>query len=167
MLIRTEAPADLLAIDALLKAVFPTDAEANLVMALRENGRLTLSLVACREEGEVIGHAMFSPVTLNGEDFSWQGLAPLAVKAQYQNQGIGAELVREGLICLAEFGYPACFVLGNPAYYHRFGFTAASALGFACQWEVPEGAFQSLALADNEFQGRQGNIEYSAEFSMF
>lgn len=52
MLIRTEAPADLLAIDALLKTVFPTDAEANLVMALRENGRLTLSLVACSEEGK-------------------------------------------------------------------------------------------------------------------
>lgn len=112
MLIRTEAPADLLAIDALLKAVFPTDAEANLVMALRENGRLTLSLVACSEEGEVIGHAMFSPVTLNGEDFSWQGLAPLAVKAQYQNQGrVGARgfdllggIRLSSLLCIGQSG---------------------------------------------------------------
>lgn len=79
MLIRTEAPADILTIDRLLKHAFPTDAEANLVMRLRENGKLTLSLVACTDDGEVIGHALFSPVTLNGEDLSWQGLAPLAV----------------------------------------------------------------------------------------
>ncbi|QSA19762.1 N-acetyltransferase, partial [Vibrio furnissii] len=73
MLIRTEAPADILAVDRLLKTVFDTDAEANLVMALRENSHRTLSLVACDDEGEVVGHAMFSPVLLNGEDLNWQG----------------------------------------------------------------------------------------------
>ncbi|GAK85151.1 acetyltransferase [Vibrio ponticus] len=60
MLIRTEAPADILVIDRLLKETFPTEAEANLVMSLRENGKLTLSLVACNDDGEVVGHAMFS-----------------------------------------------------------------------------------------------------------
>ena len=84
MLIRTEAPADILTIDRLLKHAFPTEAEANLVMRLRENGKLTLSLVACTDEGEVVGHALFSPVTLNGEDLSWQGLAPLAVHDDYR-----------------------------------------------------------------------------------
>jgi putative acetyltransferase len=55
MLIRTEAPADILAVDKLLKSTFETEAEANLVMKLRENGRRTLSLVACNDEGEVVG----------------------------------------------------------------------------------------------------------------
>ncbi|MFA0071550.1 GNAT family N-acetyltransferase, partial [Vibrio breoganii] len=77
MLIRTEAPADILVIDRLLKSVFETDAEANLVMSLRENSHLTLSLVACSDEGEVVGHLMFSPITLHGDDHNWQGLAPL------------------------------------------------------------------------------------------
>ncbi len=113
MLIRTEAPADILAVDRLLKEVFDTEAEANLVMALRENGHRTLSLVACDDEGEVVGHAMFSPVHLNGEDLNWQGLAPLAVKAEYRKQGLGAELVHEGLASLGELGYPACVVLGT------------------------------------------------------
>lgn len=80
MLIRTEAPADILVVDQLLKNVFATEAEADLVMALRENGQRTLSLVACDDEGEIVGHVMFSPVTLEGEDLNWQGLAPLAVK---------------------------------------------------------------------------------------
>lgn len=66
MLIRTEAPADILAVERLLSAVFATNSEANLVTSLRENGRRTLSLVACDEQGEIVGYALFSPVTLNG-----------------------------------------------------------------------------------------------------
>ena len=77
MLIRTEAPADILTIDLLVKSVFDTTAEAKLVMSLRENSHLTLSLVACNDDGELIGHCLFSPVTINGEDIAWQGLAPL------------------------------------------------------------------------------------------
>lgn len=97
MLIRTEAPADILAVDRLLKSAFETETEADLVMRLRENGRRTLSLVACNDEGELVGHVMFSPVTLNGEDLNWQCLAPLAIKADYRRQGLAAELVKEGL----------------------------------------------------------------------
>ena len=165
MLIRTEAPADILAVDRLLKSVFDTDAEANLVMALRENGHRTLSLVACDDDGEVIGHAMFSPVTLNGEDLNWQGLAPLAVKASWRRQGIGAEMVREGLASLGELGYPACVVLGEPAYYGRLGFDLAAQLGFHCQWPAHEQYFQIVSLWENELQGREGLIEYCAEFA--
>ncbi|GAB2636960.1 GNAT family N-acetyltransferase [Vibrio panuliri] len=165
MLIRTEAPADILVIDRLLKQTFETEAEANLVMALRENGKLTLSLVACNDDGEVVGHAMFSPVTLEGEDLNWQGLAPVAVRQDVRNQGIAERMIREGLESLRDFGYPACVVLGDPAYYARFGFAAAEQHHFHCQWEVPTGAFQVLAIAENEFAERSGLIEYSPEFS--
>ncbi|WP_019274465.1 GNAT family N-acetyltransferase [Vibrio coralliilyticus] len=167
MLIRTEAPADILAVDRLLKSAFETETEADLVMRLRENGRRTLSLVACNDEGEVVGHVMFSPVTLNGEDLNWQGLAPLAIKADYRRQGLAAELVKEGLESLKEFGYPACVVLGEPEYYSRFGFEASEKYSFCCQWEASAGAFQVLALAENEFTDRSGRIEFSPEFSAF
>nr|WP_199246790.1 N-acetyltransferase [Vibrio mimicus] len=167
MLIRTEAPADILAVDELLKTVFATEAEANLVMALRENGRRTLSLVASDDEGEIIGHVMFSPVTVDGEDLNWQGLAPLAVKEEYRRQGIGAELVKEGLSSLGELGYPACVVLGDPAYYSRFGFEDAAQYQLHCAWEVPQGAFRVVALWERELDGRRGLVEYSPEFSVF
>ncbi|MCG9596493.1 N-acetyltransferase [Vibrio sp. Isolate25] len=167
MLIRTEAPADILAVDRLLKSAFETEAEADLVMRLRENGRRTLSLVACNDEGEVVGHVMFSPVTLNHEELSWQGLAPLAIKEGYRRQGLAAELVKEGFESLREFGYPACVVLGEPDYYSRFGFEASENYGFHCQWEVPKGAFQVIELSQGEFLGRSGLIEYSPEFSAF
>ncbi|WP_394150795.1 GNAT family N-acetyltransferase [Vibrio maritimus] len=168
MLIRTEAPADILAIDRLLKSVFDTEAEANLVMALRENSRLTLSLVACSDEGEVIGHVLFSPVMLNGEDYAWQGLAPLAVSQSHQGQGIAKALVKEAFETLPDFGYPACVVLGDPNYYSKFGFSSASEEGLSCQWEVPEGAFQVKSLTADSIQtllsGKSGVIEYSPEF---
>jgi putative acetyltransferase len=166
MLIRTEAPADILPVDRLLKAVFPTDAEANLVMQLRENGRLTLSLVACSDEGEVIGYVLFSPVLLENEDLGWQGLAPVAVKEECRNQGIAAELIREGFDSLRDFGYPACVVLGDPAYYRRLGFEPAELHQMHCRWDVPEGTFQVIALEKETFTGRQGLVEYSPEFSV-
>ncbi len=169
MLIRTEAPADILAIDRLLKSVFETEAEANLVMTLRENGHLTLSLVACTDEGEVVGHLLFSPVTIEGDDLSWQGLAPLAVAKAYQGKGIAAALVEEAFSTLPEFGYPACVVLGDPQYYGRFQFEPAADYGLHCQWEVPAGAFQVRSLTEHsvaeQLVGRKGLVEYCPEFN--
>ncbi|BCB43249.1 N-acetyltransferase [Vibrio alginolyticus] len=165
MLIRTEAPADILTIDRLLKHAFPTEAEAKLVMRLRENSKFTLSLVACTDEGEVIGHALFSPVTLNGEDLSWQGLAPLAVHEDYRRQGIAAELIKEGFDSLRDFGYPVCVVLGDPDYYAHQGFQSCDEMGFECAWDVPKGAFRIAELVEGQCAGRSGRIDYAPEFS--
>lgn len=164
MLIRTEAPADILAVDQLLKSAFETDAEANLVMKLRENGHRTLSLVASSDEGDVVGYVLFSPVTINGEDYNWQGLAPLAVKEEYRRQGIAKRLLEEAFASLLELGYPACVVLGDPAYYGRLGFEASEQHGMRCQWDVPEGVFQVKELRPGEFEGQSGLIEYCSEF---
>lgn len=165
MLIRAESPADILAIDRLLKSTFDTDAEANLVMKLRENGHLTLSLVASTDDGEVIGHAMFSPVTVQGQDIGWQGLAPVAVDESYRKQGLASQLIREGFSSLVEFGYPACVVVGDPAYYSRFGFEPVEKHGFTSQWQLPDGIFQIAGLVDGVFEGYDGLIEYCPEFS--
>ncbi|BDU38356.1 GNAT family N-acetyltransferase [Vibrio nigripulchritudo] len=165
MLIRTEAPADILPIQQLIKQAFPTHAEAELVSRLMENGQRTLSLVACSDEGEVVGYILFSPVTLDQQDYNWQGLAPLAVKEEYRGQGIASELIKEGLSSLAELGYPACVVLGEPEFYGRFGFESAAKYGMDTQWELPEGAFQIQELMEGELDGKSGKIFYSQEFS--
>lgn len=164
MLIRTEAPADILPIQRLVSDVFPGGGESDLVMQLRENGQRTLSLVACNDDGELVGHAMFSPVMLNNTDLNWQGLAPVSVREDYRNRGIGSQLIREGLESLAELGYPVCVVLGDPKYYGRFGFESATAHQLRCQWEVPEGAFQVMPLLEGELSGHSGLIKYSDEF---
>lgn len=165
MLIRTEAPADILPIDRLLKTVFDTEAEANLVMKLRENGNRTLSLVACSDEGELMGYLLFSPVTVDGQDDNWQGLAPLAVMPEYQRQGIGQALMEEAKSILAELGYPVTVVLGHSDYYPKAGFVKASDHGLNCSWPVPDEAFMVLEMIPGSLAGKSGLVEYSAEFS--
>ena len=71
MLIRVEIPIDAPGIDALLRRSFESDAEAKLVHDLREDGFLTLGLVATDDEGQVIGYVAFSPVDVQGEDLQW------------------------------------------------------------------------------------------------
>ncbi|ULR31810.1 N-acetyltransferase [Dickeya fangzhongdai] len=167
MLIRVEIPVDAAGIDALLRRSFPTEAEAELVHQLREDGQLTLGIVATDDEGGVVGYAAFSPVTLGGEDLQWVALAPLAVDESLRRQGIGEQLVYEGLDALNEFGYTAVVVLGDPHYYARFGFVPAQEQQLRCRWPGSERAFQVYPLADNHFQGASGLVEYAAPFNRF
>lgn len=165
MLIRTEIGVDAAGIDALLRRCFPTSAEAELTQALREDGLLTLGVVATDDEGQVLGYAAFSPVTMQGEDRNWVGLAPLAVDESLRGQGIAKQLVYEGLDTLNEFGYSAVVVLGDPALYNHLGFEPAARHGLHCRWPGSEAAFQVYPLADNAFDGAEGRIEYSAPFN--
>lgn len=92
MLIRVEIPIDAPGIDALLRRSFESDAEAKLVHDLREDGFLTLGLVATDDEGQVVGYVAFSPVDVQGEDLQWVGMAPLAVDEKYRGQGLARQL---------------------------------------------------------------------------
>ncbi len=152
MLIRVEIPVDIPAIDDLLRQSFPTGAEADLVGHLREEGLLTLGMVAINDEGRIVGYIGFTPVDIEGKDCQWVGLAPLAVAPQYRGQGIGRQLINEGLDSLNEFGYGAVVVLGEPTYYQKSGFIPAKSQGLHCKWPNTEEAFQFYAL-DN------GNVD--------
>lgn len=164
MLVRVEIPVDAAGIDSLLRRTFPTDAEANLVHQLREDGQLTLGIVATDEEGGVVGYAAFSPVLIEGEDRQWVALAPLAVEESLRRQGMGRQLVYEGLDALNEFGYTAVVVQGDSAYYSRFGFVPASEYQLHCR-RPQNAAFQVYPLADNHFEGASGLVEYAAPFN--
>ncbi|EKT61516.1 GNAT family N-acetyltransferase [Providencia sneebia] len=164
MLIRVEIPVDAMGIDRLLRGTFPTEAEANLVQKLREDGLLTLGIVATNDDGEVIGYVGFTPVDVNGEDIQWVGLAPLAVNQEFQNQGIGSQLVYEGLDSLNEFGYGAVVVLGDEKYYHRFGFKSASEYGVVCQWSNLQEHFMICGLDNGALNDHKGLVTYSSYF---
>lgn len=165
MLIRTEIGVDAAGIDTLLKRSFSTTTEAELVQQLREDGLLTLGVVATDDEGQVLGYAAFSPVTLQGDDRNWVALAPLAVDASVRNQGIAKQLVYEGLNSLNEFSYSAVVVVGDPQFYSPLGFEPAARRGLHCRWQGSEAAFQVYKLADDAFDGAEGLIEFSAPFN--
>lgn len=122
MLIRTEAPADILLIDNLLKIHAKDKVLSDSVMSLRENAALTLSLVACSDEGEVIGHVAFRPVMFDGGETSWQIMTPITVSSDTMETNIKTSLVDEAMNMLAEFGYPVCFGFEQDEDYRQFGF---------------------------------------------
>ncbi|MEQ4693184.1 GNAT family N-acetyltransferase [Providencia manganoxydans] len=166
MLIRVEIPVDAMGIDKLLREAFPTEAEANLVQKLREDGLLTLGVVATNDDGEVIGYVGFTPVDVNDEDVQWVGLAPLAVRKEFQRQGIGGQLIYEGLDSLNEFGYGAVVVLGDSQYYRRFGFEPASKHNVVCPWPELQEHFMICGLENGTLSDHQGRVTYSAHFDV-
>lgn len=117
--------------------------EAAIVDRLRQAGALRISLVAV-VDGEVAGHVAFSPVTIDGEHCRWFGLGPVAVMPGRQQSGVGVALIRKGLEQLQEQGADGCVVVGEPAYYGRFGFAADPRL--TCTG-LPPLFFQALAFS--------------------
>ena len=97
------------------------------------------SLVAIEGE-KIVGHILYTKVKIiqTMAPVSAQILAPLAILPDFQNKGIGAQLIREGLNLLKDSGVELVFVLGHPGYYPRAGFIPAGALGFDAPYYIPE-----------------------------
>ena len=160
--IRNEIPADAPAIAAVTAAAFLNAPhtghnEQFIVSALRQAGQLAVSLVAVAE-GDVIGHVAISPVSISDGTPGWCGLGPISVLPPYQRRGVGARLMREALRILRENGAAGCVVLGDPAYYGRFGFLADPALVLP---GVPPEYFQALRFGSF---GPRGVVSYHAAF---
>lgn len=161
--IRPETEEDFQQVYRVNTLAFEGETEAKLVEKLRKVESY-IALVA-ETDGKIVGHISFTPVTLNDEQTTFLGLAPMAVLPEYQNQGVGSKLVREGLKICAGKGFTAVFVLGHPTYYPRFGFETAKTKGFFCEYEVPDEAFMVLELETGALQGKQGVIKYVPEFA--
>jgi putative acetyltransferase len=132
------------------------------VDALRAAGHLSVSLVA--EAGGVpVGHVAFSPVTA-GRGPAGAGLGPLAVAAAYRRRGIAARLVQAGLDACRAAGLGWVVVLGEPAYYERFGFRPAAAVGLADEYAGGP-AFQALELVPGGLPAGAGRVHYAPEFA--
>ena len=87
--------------------------------------------------------------------------------ALYRGQGIGRQLVYDGLDSLNEFGYAAVVTLGDPALYGKLGFKPAARSDLRCRWPGTEAAFQIYPLADDALSGVHGLVEYSDHFNRF
>ena len=141
----------------LLEAAFGRPDEADLVGALRADGDVALSLVAVAD-GAVAGHVLFSPMAA---PFPALALAPVAVLPERQGRGIGGALIREGLARAEARGWRGVFVLGEPAYYRRFGFDAKAAEGFASPYAGP---FLMVVPLGEPLPVRRGTLVHAPAF---
>jgi putative acetyltransferase len=160
--VRPEKPGDVSAIHAIHAASFPTDAEARLVSLLRQAGRLSVSLLA-EADGFIVGHVAFSPVS-TATGAVGAGLAPVAVLESHRRQGIAAQLIEFGLAECRSAGFGWAVVLGEPAYYSRFGFRPASAFGLSDEYGGGP-AFQVVELIPGELPFGAGLVRYAPEFA--
>jgi putative acetyltransferase len=130
----------------------------------RAHGKATVALVAAREH-EIVGHVLFSPVTITSTAgmIAGLGLAPLAVVPPLQRRGIGSLLVRRGLAACRAGGHRFVVVLGHPDYYPRFGFVPARRFGVRSTYAVPDPVFMALELEAGALAGG-GTARYQSEF---
>jgi putative acetyltransferase len=165
MLVRPETPSDHDAVRRVLATAFTTPEEADLVDALRAGASPLVSLVA-EEDGDVVGHVLFSPITLpDHPERRLMSLAPLAVVPARQGSGIGAALTRAGLERCREIGIGAVVVLGHPSYYPRFGFVGADGHGIGCPFlDAPSDAWMVLELEPGHLRGASGPTRWHAAF---
>lgn len=165
MLIRDEAAGDIEAIRMVHELAFETSAEADLVDQLRESGKATISLVA-DEDGEILGHILFSPVQIDPPSLGWKalGLAPVGVIPERQRQKIGKALIWQGLERCKLSGATVVVVLGNPQYYAQFGFKRAKDFGLGNEYQV-EDEFMVVELIPGILEGVEGMVRYADEFS--
>lgn len=163
-LVRLEQPEDQPGISALHEAAFARQFEARLVERLRQKARPYLGLVAEHRDG-LLGHLLMTPVRCDAlPEARLLGLAPMAVAPSEQGKGIGSQLLRGGLSAARDTGARAVVVLGEPAFYERFGFADAEPYDLHCAWEVPAGAFMVQALNAPGLEGLQGLIRYHPAF---
>lgn len=164
IIVRAEVTEDLDTVHRVNELAFGQRNEADLVDALRANARPYISLVAAADE-QVVGHIFFSPVTIESADsFGAMGLAPMAVLPEYQNQGIGSQLVREGLKECQRLGQDVVVVLGHPGFYPRFGFMPASLKGLRSDYDVADDVFMVTELSEGALRGRRGLVKYHPAF---
>lgn len=162
-MIGSESAGDAAAIRAVHLAAFPTAAEADLVDALRRGGDLTVSLVA-KAAGDIVGHVACSRMRVEGDGhmFAAHGVGPLAVLPGHQKRGVGSLLMRAALPAMRAAGADIVFLMGDPAYYCRFGFTVAAAKPFASPYAGPY--FMAMALDEQLKLPLRARADYAPAF---
>jgi len=154
LIIRSETNADITAITNVTVAAFKSleissHTEQFIIEALRAANALSISLVA-ETDGLVIGHIGFSPLMISDSTQNWYALGPVSVLPEFQRQGVGKALIKEGLSRLKEMNAGGYCLVGHPDYYRKFGFKNVPEL--VCVG-VPQDLFFALSFDGHMPQG--------------
>lgn len=166
IIIRQELGKDLDEVYNLIKTAFETAKvkdgdEQDFTVRLRNGKNFIpeLSLVA-EANGKLIGHIMFTKTPVaqsNGEKFEGLLVAPLSVLLEYRDFGVGSTLMKEGLRLGAQLGYKAAFLIGDPNYYHRFGYQSSSLFGITHP-DIPVEYVMAYELVPHALDNVDGTI---------
>lgn len=127
-----------------------------------------LSLVAEDEKGTIAGHILFTKLSIenDSETFESLALAPVSVKPEFQNQGIGGQLIREGHRIAQKLGYQSVILIGHEEYYPKFGYEKTSNFGISFPFEIPEVNGMAIELVKDGLKNKKGMVKYPKEFGI-
>ena len=167
LLIRQERPGEFPQIYDLVKIAFQTakvsnGKEQDFVNELRSGDTYIpeLALVA-EDNGRLVGHIMLSKAHIvNGADrFPVTYVAPLSVVLEFRNRGIGAALMKESFKLAVGMGYTSVLLVGDPAYYHRFGFKSAVSFGIKHMHEISDENVMACELVPGALKNVTGTTD--------
>ncbi len=168
MLIRRETPGEYSQIYDLVKVAFQTAKvsdgnEQDFVNQLRSSGNYIpeLALVA-EENGKLIGHIMLTKTFFVNDNQKFEALllAPISVVLEYRNRGVGSSLIKESFKLARELGFTAVLLVGDPAYYHRFGFKPTIDFGIKNMNNIPDEYVMACELIPDALNGVSRTIEF-------
>jgi predicted N-acetyltransferase YhbS len=127
-----------------------------------------LSLVAENETGKIVGHILFTKLKIinDSETFESLALAPVFVKPEFQNQGIGGQLITSGHFIAKELGYGSVILIGHEEYYPMFGYQKTTNFGISFPFEIPEENGMAIELIENSLKNKKGTVKYPKEFGI-
>lgn len=167
MLIRQETSADYeqvyqLVTEAFKSAEHSDGKEQDLVAELRKGEAFVpeLSLVA-EIDGKIVGHILFTEGKVGSDTVLV--LAPLSVSPEFQQQGVGNALMKEGHNIAQNLGYTHSVVLGSETYYPRAGYVPAEQIGIEIPAGIPSPNFMARSLQESK-KTIGGSITYAKEF---
>ena len=157
-------------IEHLLDLSFGTGRKGKSAYALRKGQVAVPELaLAAKQNGELVGSIQFWPLglSLTNGVMTPPGvllLGPLAVHPEQQNMGIGQALIDEGLQRASVLNYSAAILVGDPAYYCKFGFDHNCVSGLTLSAEADQNRVQGRELTPGSLSGLQGKIISFTEY---
>jgi putative acetyltransferase len=165
--IRHETTLDYQGITQVNDLAFGQPNESLLIQKLRMNPDFIdkLSLVAEINE-RIVGHILFFPIKVLGasKDYGSLALAPMSVMPDFQNKGIGGQLIMKGLEVAKDLGFKSVIVVGHKDYYPRFGFAPAGKWSIKAPFDLPDEVFMAMELEKEGLKDVSGVVEYPNEF---
>ena len=167
--IRPETENDHVSIRRVNDLAFGRPEEGRLVDNLRQLPEFEprLSLIA-ELDGQIIGHVLFSPIYIQGEDgeeYPCLSLGPIAVAPEYQEQGYGGKLIEAGHRAALELDYTAVLLLGHPGYYPRFGYLPAEKWEITNPWQIDDDPWMGIELVKGALECKAGLAIYPDAFN--
>lgn len=155
--------------DAFENEIHSDHREQFLVERLRKSKHFVpeLSIVA-EIDNKIVGYILLTKIKIKNteKEFESLALAPVAVLQEFQNKGIGSELIKHAHAKAKELGFSSIILLGHPQYYPKFGYKKTSSFGIKLPFDVPEDYCMALELTDKALAKVNGMVEYPEEFSL-